>query len=459
MLKPALFAMTVAFAAVGGAQAQGLSDARSASVLREQALADTTAWSLVESLTTEIGPRPAGSPAMVRARDWGMATLTRLGFKNVRAEPFVIESWQRGSESLVITGPNPQSIALLGLGRSAPTPAAGIEAQIVVFKTYADLLAAPLGSLNGKIAVAVQPMLRTQDGSGYGAVNAMRTQGASEAAKRGAVAYLLRSLSTDDTRLPHAGSQTYAPNVPKIPSAAISTPDAEQLERLAARGPVTVKLTMASTTRMDAEAWNVVGELPGATDEVVMIGGHLDSWDGGTGAIDNGTGIAISVASARLAAQTPRKRTIRVVMFGAEEMNQSGPAYARAHAGDLNKIVLVGESDSGPGRIWTARLPAGVARHPSMASLAAQLAPLKVPVSADAATTTGTDTAPLLAAGVPGVSLRTDQSRYFDLHHSADDTLDKVNPADLAQNVAAWSLVLAAAADADINFRSPGPAQ
>ena len=146
-------------------------------------------------------------------------------------------------------------------------------------------------------------------------------------------------------------------------------------------------------------------------------------------------------------------------MFGAEEMNQSGPAYAKAHAADLGKIALVGESDSGPGPIWTARLPAGVARHASMAGLAAQLAPIKVPVSADPALSTGTDTAPLLAAGVPAVSLRTDQSRYFDLHHSADDTLDKVNPADLAQNVAAWALVLRAAANADVNFRNPGAAQ
>lgn len=456
MLRTLLLATTVLLGAVGAAKAQGLSDARSASALREQALADKTAWTIVEDLTTTIGPRPAGSPAAERAKDWGLATLNRLGFKNVHAEPFNIESWLRGPESLVVTGATPQPLALLGLGRSVPTPPGGIEAPIVIFKTYADLLAAPVGSLNGKIAVAVQPMLKAQDGSGYGAINAMRTAGASEAAKRGAVGYLIRSLSTDDTRLPHTGAMVYAPGVPKIPAAAISPADADQLVRLAARGPVTVKLSLQSTTRMDATAWNVVGELLGATDEVVLIGGHLDSWDAGTGAIDDGTGIAISMASAKLAAQQPRKRTLRVVLFGAEEMNQSGPAYAKAHAGELSKIAMVGESDSGPDPIFAVRLPAGVAAHPSMAGLAAQLAVLKAPLYPDATTNAGTDVAPMVAAGVPAAALRTDATRYFDLHHSADDTLDKVDPANLAQNVAVWSLVLAAIADAPFDIRNPG---
>jgi hypothetical protein len=448
----------LAAACLGGpAMAQTIVDSQSGSALRERALADRTAWDIVESLTTEIGPRLAGTPAAARAKDWGLATLTRLGFKNVHAEPFPIESWVRGAESAEVIGPYPQHLALLGLGRSVPTPPGGVIAPIVVFETYADLVAAAPGSLSGKIAVVVQPMLKSQDGSGYGAVTAMRTQGPSMAARKGAVAYLVRSLSTDDTRLPHAGAMRYAPDAPRIPAAAISPPDAQLLERMAARpGPhVVVRLTLASSFRTDATAWHVVGELPGTGDEVIVIGGHLDSWDPGTGAIDDGTGIAITTAAARLAGETPRKRTIRVVMFGAEEMDFSGAAYLKAHQAELPKIALVGESDSGPDRIWKLALPRGVAAHPSMAALPALLAPLKIPVSSDAAGFGGSDTGPMTASGAPTLAFSQDTTRYFDWHHSADDTLDKVDPASLAQNVAAWAVTLAVAADADIDFRKP----
>jgi Zn-dependent M28 family amino/carboxypeptidase len=248
---------------------------------------------------------------------------------------------------------------------------------------------------------------------------------------------------------------TYAAGVPRIPAAALSPADAQRLERMAARGkPVVVRLSLENSLRSDATAWNVSGDLPGTGDEVVVIGGHLDSWDPGTGAVDDGTGVAITTAAARLVG-AGHKRTLRVVMFGAEEMGFSGGAYLKAHTAELPKIVLTGESDSGPDLIWKLALPKGVATHPSMSRLAAQLAPLTIPVTAEPAGFGGSDTGPMTAAGVPTFAFSQDTTRYFDLHHSADDTLDKVDPAHMAQNVAAWAVTLSLAADADIDFRKP----
>src|SRR5271154_6951503 len=199
-------------------------------------------------------------------------------------------------------------------------------------------------------------MGRAQDGSGYGAANAIRRLGPSEAAKRGAVAYLLRSLGTDSHRLPHTGALNYEDGAPKIPAAALAIPDADQLERLAALGPVRIRLLLTPTVQENAPSWNVVGEVKGTErpDQVVLIGGHLDSWDLGTGATDDGAGIAIVFGAARLIAGLPQRpsRTIRVVLFGAEEMDFSGAAYAKAHDG---------ETDFGARRFYSVHLPPGSA--------------------------------------------------------------------------------------------------
>jgi Zn-dependent M28 family amino/carboxypeptidase len=348
------------------AEAQDLA-ARAAAV-RDAALADETAWKLVESLTTEVGPRPVGTPAMARARDWGLRTLAALGFENVHAEPFATRAWIRGAESAEVVSPYPQKLRILGLGGSPPTPEGGLTAEIAVFPTYQAMLDQPPGALAGKIAVVTQPMGRTQDGSGYGAALAMRAKGPGEAAKRGAVAYLVRSLSTSESRLPHAGFGGESGN---IPAAALSVPDAELLERMAARGkPVVVRLSMDSRVVAQAQAWNVVGEVRGRErpDQVIVVGGHLDSWDPGTGAIDDGAGVAITMAAARLAAAGDRpRRTIRVVLWGSEEQGGSGAAYARAHASEVGAMVLVGEADLGAGRVWRAALPAQSRQAPSPA--------------------------------------------------------------------------------------------
>lgn len=431
-----------------------------ATVLRDQALTDCSAYDILESLTTEIGPRLAGSPAAERARDWGLAKLKALGFQNVHAEAFPIDAFVRGPESAEITGPYPQKLALLGLGRTPPMPPGGIEAEAVVFPSYADLLAAPVGSLKGKIAVVTEAMVKTQDGSGYGAMNPARRQGSSEASRRGAVAYLVRSLSTNDARLPHAGAMNPAKDVANIPAAAISTPDAELLDHMAKRGkPITIKLVIGSTIK-PGTAWNVVGDLPGdgSSQEMIVIGGHLDSWDPGTGALDDGAGVAITTASARLAASAPgRKRTIRVVMFGAEEMDFAATAFEAAHKAEFGKIALTSECDSGADYIWALRLPVGMRNAAVFAPLASLLAPLKIDIASDPATGAGDDVRTMIAGGVPAFSFRQNASRYFDIHHSADDTLDKIDRVQMNQNVAAWATMLYLAASAPDDFRTAPP--
>ena len=457
-----IVALAVLAISADAALAQSIPE--TAAALRDRAMAGSPAYAVVESLTTEIGPRPTGSPAQKRAMEWGLAKLKALGFQNVHAEPFTVGAWARGAEAAEVVAPYPQRLSILGLGGSVPTPAGGIEAPITLFHSYADLLAAPQGSLAGKIAVVVQPMTETQTGEGYGAGILMRAAGPSQAARRGAIAYLFRSLSTTDSRLPHTGFLRYAADAPRIPAAALSVPDAELLDRMAARGrPVRVRLSLESRAIPDAEAWNVVGEVVGSErpDEVIVIGGHLDSWDPGAGALDDGAGVAVTVGAAKLINDLPRhpRRTIRMVMFGAEEMGgfgagDSGAAYAAAHKDEAGKIVLAGESDEGAGPVWSLQLPAGAADQPAMKDVAGVLAPIKVFVAHEPATNSGSDVVGLQKLGVPVLAVRADASRYFDFHHSADDTLDKIDRQALDQSVAAWSAILYAAAEGTADFRT-----
>jgi Zn-dependent M28 family amino/carboxypeptidase len=426
-----------------------------AEAVRDRALKDTTAYDYVESLSVDVGPRLAGSEAAARARDWAVARLTALGFANVHVEPFPITAWLRGPESAEVVSPHPQKLAIIGLGGSVPTPADGVEGEVALFHSYADMLAAPVGSLTGKIVVVTQPMPRASEGTGYGALNAVRRQGPSEAARRGAVAYLLRSLATGMSREPHTGALNYQLDAPQIPAAALSTVDAELIDHLAARGaPLRIRLKLASTSQ-PATAWTVEGEIKGTEhpEQIVQVGGHLDSWDSGTGSIDDGAGMAIAVAAARIAgAQNPPKRTIRVALFGAEEMDFARPAFAKAHAAD--NIVVIGESDIGADRAWQVQLPAGSAKTPEMLDYAAAVAPIGVVVSPEPSRGSGDDTADLVRAGVPAFAVHQDASRYFDWHHSSEDTLDKVDPAQLSQAVATWAAFVYVAANSDVDFKA-----
>jgi Zn-dependent M28 family amino/carboxypeptidase len=429
-------------------------DPQKAAQLRDAALQDGTAWSLLESLTSEIGPRPAGTPAAARARDWGVARLTALGFANVHAEPFAKKAWLRDAEAGEIVGPFPHRLALLGLGNGVPTPPQGITAQVVVFDSLAALKAAPKSCCDGKIVLVNQAMVRTQGADGYAGAVSLRYS-VPEASVRGAVAYLLRSVSTSTARAPHTGAMLpWKPGERPIPAAALGVPDAELIARMAARGPVTLHLLLQSHVS-DTTAWNVSGDSPGSDPGagMIVIGGHLDSWDPGTGAIDDASGIAITVAAARLVAATPHRRTIRVVMWGSEETGGSSAAYLQAHRDGLGAFAIAGESDLGADNVYGLQLPPGAWAAPDIAPLQGVLAPLQVVARRSQPEDFGADLGDVHGAGVPVFALNQDASRYFDYHHSQDDTLAIVDPAQLRQNVAAWAATLSVLADSDFDFR------
>lgn len=418
--------------------------------IRTAALADQVAMDFVEGLTTEVGPRPAATPQEERGREWAIARLKALGFSNVRAEPYKMPLWQRGREEARIISPYPQPLTLAALGNSASTPAKGIEGEIAYFPTLADLEAAPDGSLKGKIAFVSHGMRPTQDGSSYGYFGLVRRHGPSIASRKGAIAILIRSIGTDSHRMPHVGVQSWAEGVKPIPAAALSIPDAEQLVRIIGRGkPVRVHLTLLSKMLKDQPSGNVIAEVPGNDPAagVVVAACHLDSWDLGTGAIDDAAGCGIVTAAAlQVSRQGTPRRTIRLLLAGAEEVGGDGArAYFSAHGAEPHAAAM--ESDFGADRVWRVdfKLPEG---HDALRNrLVAGLAPLGIaPGSAPA--NGGADITPLIRAGVPVVDLQQDGSRYFDLHHTADDTLDKIDAAQLRQNVAAWSIALYEVANA-----------
>ncbi|MBH2000297.1 MAG: M28 family peptidase [Sphingomonadaceae bacterium] len=412
--------------------------------IRDAALKDDVAWAFTEGLTTEVGPRPAGTPQEARARDWAVARLNALGFSNVRAEPYKMPVWVRGRDEAKILSPFPQNLVLAALGNSGSTSDKGIEGEVVYFPTIADLEVAPDASIRGKIVFVSHGMTATQDGSSYGYYGAARRQGPSIAAKKGAIAILIRSIGTDHHRVPHTGVQMWADGVTPIPAAALSVPDAEQLARVMGRGqPVKLHLTLTSKMLKDQPSGNVIAEIPGSDPAagVVVAACHLDSWDQGTGAIDDATGCGIAAAAALQVAKggTPR-RTIRVLMAGAEEVGGDGArAYYKAHGTEKHALAM--ESDFGADRVWRVdfKLPQG---HEALTKrIADALAPLGVGAGTQEAGG-GADIAPLVKAGVPVIDLQQDGTRYFDLHHTPDDTLDKVDPIQLRQNVAAWAVTL-----------------
>jgi Zn-dependent M28 family amino/carboxypeptidase len=446
-----------------------------AAQLRDAAIAGhDIAYSWVSELTTRFGPRPAGSANEQQAADWAAARLKALGFENVHIESFPITAWARGSESAQLIAPGTQPLVVAALGESPPTPAAGLEGDVVIFPTLTDLKAAAPGSLRGKIAMVAQRMVRAQDGAGYSAAVVGRTDGPNEAAQRGAIAYLLRSVGTDSHRLAHTGTTRYVDGRVALPAFALSAPDADQIERIAALGQtVRVRLFSGASYVSDAHSQNVIAEVRGRDrpQEVVLLGAHLDSWDQGTGAIDDGAGTAIVTAAAKLIRDLPHRprRTVRVVLFGSEEVAQptppghtfGGQSYVVNHRAELANHVLAGESDLGTDRVYAFALPGTVAQGEFARILLRTLTPIGVLASDRPPEDVGADVTPTVEAGVPGFALSQDGITYFDIHHTPDDTLDKVDRAQLDQNVAAWAALAWLAADSDVDFRprqAPGGA-
>lgn len=418
--------------------------------LRDDALAnDRYAWDIAEGLTTEVGPRLAGTAAEARARDWSVAKLRAMGFANVRVETFAMPVWSRDltSESAYVTAPFPQHLAVAALGNSAPTPRGGIEGEVIGFDTLDDLVRAPDSLVRGKIVFVSHAMPRTQDGSGYGYFGGPRRQGPTIASRKGAIAILIRSIGTDHHRNPHTGVMSFDDGVRPIPAAALAIPDAEQLQRILKRGrPVTLRLNLQSNVTQ-GQSGNVIAEVPGRNPSLapVLVACHLDSWDLGTGAIDDAAGCAIVAAAARRIMDAGRPlRTIRIVWFGAEEVGLFGGLdYLARHGKEPHHAAA--ESDFGAGRVWKVDSKLGAGRKAEAEALRRALAPLGiVPGALDQAG--GSDIGPLLAAGVPGVALNQDGTEYFDIHHTPDDTLDKIDRDELRQNVAAWTAMLAVVA-------------
>jgi carboxypeptidase Q len=439
-----------------------------AAELRDAAMAGhNMAYAWVSELITRFGPRPAGSANEHAAADWAVARLKALGFENVHAETFPITAWVRGSESAELLAPSRQPLVIAALGESPPTPAGGLEGEVVLFATLAELQAAAPGSLSGKIAMITQHMVRAQDGAGYSAAIGARVDGPHEAAQRGAIAFLLRSLATDSHRIAHTGTTRYVDGRVELPAFALSAPDGDQIERLAALGAtVRVHLSSGASYVPGAHSQNVIADIPGRErpQEIVLLGAHLDSWDQGTGAIDDGTGTAIITAAAKLIHDLPHRprRTVRVVLFGSEEVAQPQPpgsafgghAYADTHRAELPAHVLAGESDFGTDRVYELQLPKSVREGEFAKAALRVLTPIGVLLSEHLADDVGTDVGPSVDAGVPGFLLGQDGMSYFDIHHTPDDTLDKVDREQLNQNVAAWAALTWLAADSEVDFRA-----
>ncbi len=427
-------------------------------MILEAARSGTQGYDIVEGLTTEIGQRLAGTEAEARARDWTVAKFKEIGLQNVRVEPFTISGWERGVETASIVSPFPQEMLLTALGGSVATPAGGVTAEIAYFPTFEDLESAPMDSLDGKIVFISGRMEKAPNGAGYGPANRKRRSGASESAKRGAAAVVIRSVGTDSHRFPHTGQMRYADDLPKIPIAALSAPDADQLERILERGQaVTMALNIQPRAVGDRPSGNVIGEIVGTErpEEIVLISGHLDSWDLGTGAIDDGAGIGISAGAAQILIEAglKPKRTIRVVAYGAEEVGLLGAfAYRDRHKDDLVNHVLATESDFGSKPAYEVQL--GVTEGAEVIESVADM--LGLPMS-DQPTNGGPDIGPIAALGVPTMRFQQDGTDYFDLHHTPDDTLDKIDPDDIAENVAAFALMAWLAANADTDFRANDP--
>ncbi|UZK66982.1 M28 family peptidase [Sphingomonas sp. M1-B02] len=455
MNKRTLLAAIAAFALPLPALAQTAPDV---AALREAALEDDLAWEITEGLTTEIGQRLAATEAEARARDWSVKKLTALGFQNVRIEPFTMPVWERGDEEAHVLGASAQKLTIAALGNSGSTGSRGVEGDVVYFASFADLQAAPAGSLKGKIAFISHAMTATQDGSQYGPSGAARRLGPSLAASKGAVATLIRSIGTDHHRNPHTGGTTWAQGVKPTAAAALSLPDAEQLQRLLKRGPVRLKLVVTSEMKGQGRSGNVIAEVPGSDPAagIVLIACHLDSWDLGTGAIDDASGCGIVTAAAKRVADAGQpRRTIRLLWAGAEEPGVfGGAAYFAAHKSEYH--ALASESDFGADRIWRVEMRLPESAKAVGDRLVTALTPLGI-AKGSGEPDGGADVGAVIRAGTAVVALGQSGLRYFDLHHTPDDTLDKVDPAQLRQNVAAWTTMLAIVANAPETI-GPAPA-
>lgn len=430
--------------------------------LQQAALSSDYAYRQTAYLSNNIGPRLSGSPQAERAVEYVAEEMRKLGC-DVRLEKMMVPRWVRGVETGELTQfpgqatGTTQKIILTALGGSVATPAEGITAEVVVADSFDHLAQLGRGKVQGKIVLFNVPFderlaMQGEPGTAYGQAVIYRGIGASAAARLGAVAALNRSAGGGGNRLPHTGSMSYAADAPRIPAAAVTNEDAELMAHLAAQGPIKMRLTLTPQTLPDVESHNVIADIKGTEhpEQVVIVSGHLDSWDLGTGAIDDAAGVAVSMAVVKLIKDLGLKprRTIRVVAYMNEENGlRGGTTYAENHRAQVANHVAAIESDTGAGR------PLGFFAHaspralqmlqPAADILRSQGAGILRPVNSSP----GADISPLDALGVPTFGVYQDARTYFNYHHTAGDTLDKVNPRELAENAAAMTVLAYAIAN------------
>lgn len=419
-------------------------------------LSSGKAYDLLKELTSDVGPRLSGSPQAARAVEWTKARMEQFGFDRVWTESIMVPHWVRGpvEEASVIGDAELGDVALTvcALGGSIGTPDGGIEAEVVQVRSFDELQS--LGDrAKGKIVFFNRPMDRTKisTGAAYGGAVGQRGQGAVEAAKAGGIAALVRSMTTRIDDVPHTGAMNYSDQVAKVPAAALSTLDAEWLDSLLAKRPsVKVRLRLSCETLPDVESANVMGELRGTErpDEIIVVGGHLDSWDKGTGAHDDGSGCIQAIEALRLLRELglKPKRTIRAVMFMNEENGlRGGRAYAAAVRGNERHVAAI-ESDAGgftPRGFGVSADSATLAAKPDILENVIRWAYLFEPIGADRIRVGGggADIGDLAKQGAATIGLNVDGHRYFDYHHSDHDTIDKVNERELELGAAAMAIL------------------
>jgi carboxypeptidase Q len=444
-LALALSVTTAASLAAQSAPADRLIDA---------AMKDSAAWNRLAELVDTFGNRPVGSPSLERAIDWVVAEMKKDGLENVHTEPVMVPHWVRGKESATLLAPHRGALHMLGLGRSVGTPAGGITAPVLVVRDFADL-AAHGTQAKGKIVLFDHPFDTAKPPfTAYEEAVVYRYAGADSAAKYGGLAALVRSVASFSLSSPHTGGMGYGDTTARahhVPAAAISIEDAEMLSRIQARGQVSrMTLSMEAHMLPDAPSRNVIAEVRGSEhpDEIVVLGGHIDSWDVGQGAMDDGGGVVAAWEALRLIKQLglAPKRTIRVVLWTNEEMGgRGGDAYRKAHAAEMPKHNFALESDNGAFTPRGIRLTGPDSLLPVVKQLIAPLARLGVTEA-----TMGepeADITPMQSAGVPLLSLDVDPSRYFWYHHSEADMMTALDPRQVALCAATMGVVVLEAAD------------
>ncbi len=456
-LKSALFALTLASFPFSAAQAN---DAELNKLTRASQSSDL-AYDLVKSLTIEVGPRIAGSEGDKKAVAWAEAKLAELGFDTIYKQPVRVRNWSRGVAQATITAPYQHNLVITALGGSVATPEGGVTAQVLMVDSLEALQQTPPEQVAGKIVFINKKMKRDKAGKGYGPVVVGRSRGAIEAGRANALAVLIRSVGTDNSRFAHTGAMRYSPDVKKIPAGALSNADADTLEAMFQNNQaVTLHVDMQAKEHGWQTSYNVVGEITGSEkpNEFIHLAAHLDSWDEGTGALDDGAGVGIVTAAAALVKKTlgQPKRSIRVVLYANEEFGLVGARqYTKDNESELHKIIVAAESDFGAGKIYQLDTRFAAQALPFVKKLEKALKPHGISIGPNTATG-GPDIFMLPAKGVPVVSLRQDGTYYFDYHHTPNDTLDKIDVDDIRQNQTVYAIFAYMMANNDVDPR-PAP--